>query len=366
MISDMTNMIDLVLEEDEYEPLIDLSEEESNESSPLDLLSIVLNETDKEKKVKKALSNNEDIFGLKEVLINQSIDLDRESIKKGKMTDQQLKKVTERKKEIKLSGLNFYEQIDVGILQGGINKIWELDYEYQENILRDFMKDIRGIPEEYLEQYVARLKKVGAFFNPNDEYMKVVFGSEITQSRYGLYNDAEENKYCMRLMMPLRFFDNSIVGFVGYSPVENEEGRTIKYLYPRKEILEKSRILATEVEVFKKAMKDGYICLTDGYFDAFSLNVYGINSASLCGSAITKFHKLFLSKIKTKIIIPDNDKAGTKLENNIKNLWKNSRAIHQSETKDIDEYLGNVNNIKHICKKFEEWKDIGFIGDLML
>lgn len=358
--------------EEEYEPLIDLggSDEENsgNEeslSSPMDLLSIVLDETEKENTVKKALSDTDDIFGLKEVLLNKSIELESQT-KKGKMTDQQLKNITSRTKEVKLTGLNFSEQISHGLLKSGLDRIWELDGEYQEDILHDFMQDIRGIPKDYLDKYVERLKSIGAFFNPNDDYMKTVFGSEITQPRYGIYDDAEENRYTMRLMMPLRFFDGSIVGFVGYSPVENTEGRTIKYLYPRKEVLEKSRILATEVNVFKKAMEDGYICLTDGYFDAFSLNVYGINAASLCGSAVTKFHKLFLSKIKTKIIIPDNDKAGTKLEGVIKNLWPNSRAIHQAETKDIDEFLGKAENIEKMCGEFKNWRNRGFIGDLML
>lgn len=359
--------------DEEFEPLIDLSgsnlvEENSNEEieeDPFDLLSIVLDETEKEEKVAKGLVDTDDIFGLKEMLLSKSLESD-EKLKKGKMSEKQLKDMTSRKTGITLSEINILDQINKGFLQAGINKIWEVDGEYQEEILRDFMRDIRNIPENYLDDYINRLKSIGAFFNPNDEYMKIVFGSEITQSRYGIYDSDESNKYTMRLMMPLRFFDNSIVGFVGYSPVENTEGRTIKYLYPRKEVLEKSRILATEVDVFKKAINDGYICLTDGYFDAFSLNVYGINAASLCGSAVTKYHKLFLSKIKTKIIIPDNDKAGTKLEKTIKTLWPNSRAIHQSETKDIDEFLGNSMNIEKMKKSFNDWEKRGFLQDLYI
>ena len=359
--------------DEEFEPLIDLSgsnlveegNDEENEEDPFDMLSIVLNETEKEEKVAKGLEDTDDIFGLKEMLLAKSLESD-EKLKKGKMSEKQLKDMTSRKTGITLSEINIIDQINKGFLQAGLNKIWEMDGEYQEEILRDFMRDIRNIPENYLDAYVNRLKSIGAFFNPNDEYMKIVFGSEITQSRYGIYDSDESNKYTMRLMMPLRFFDNSIVGFVGYSPVENTEGRTIKYLYPRKEVLEKSRILATEVDVFKKAINDGYICLTDGYFDAFSLNVYGINAASLCGSAVTKYHKLFLSKIKTKIIIPDNDKAGTKLEKTIKTLWPNSRAIHQSETKDIDEFLGNSSNIEKICKSFNDWGRRGFLQDLYI
>lgn len=357
-----------------YEPLIDLSgsdlvndfedsEEETEEGSMLDMLSIVLNETEKEEKVAEELGSSNDIFGIKEVLLSKNLD-NEDKLQKGKMTEKQLKNLTARRSVASLSEMNILDQIEKGFLQAGINKIWEVDGEYQESILRGFMKDIRNIPEEYLDTYVSRLKSIGAFFNPNDEYMKVIFGSEITQSRYGIYDSDESNKYTMRLMMPLRFFDGSIVGFVGYSPVENSEGRTIKYLYPRKEILEKSRILATEVDVFKKAISDGYICLTDGYFDAFSLNVYGINATSLCGSAVTKYHKLFLSKIKTKIIIPDNDKAGTKLEKTVKTLWPNSRAIHQSVTKDIDEFLSNSDSIKKISEEFESWRNRGFLQDL--
>lgn len=366
--------------EETYEPLIDLSgssydeddilapeEKEEKEFDPLDMLSIVLNETEKEETIAKELEGTDDIFGIKEMLMSKSINMESNNkFKKGKMTERDLEIMVSRKSQASLTELNINEQISKGLLQAGINKIWELDGEYQEDILSNFMKDIRNVPEDYLKDYVSRLKSIGAFFNPNDEYMEEVFGSEITQSRYGIYESDGSNKYTMRLMMPLRFFDNSVVGFVGYSPVENTEGRTIKYLYPRKEVLEKSRILATEVDVFRRAIKDGYICLTDGYFDAFSLSVYGINAASLCGSAITKFHKIFLSKIKTKIIIPDNDKAGTKLEKIVKTLWPNSKAIYQSCTKDIDEYLCNSAHIKHICSEFEEWKMRGFLSDLDL
>ena len=226
------------------------------------------------------------------------------------------------------------------------------------------MREIRKIPEEYLKDYVDRLVAVGSFFNPNEDYLEIAFGKEICNPKYGIFDDSGYSRYLLRLMMPLRFLDGSVVGFVGYSPVNNEEGRSIKYLYPRKGVLEKSRLIATEPEVFRKALKDGYICLTDGYFDAFSLNVYGINAASLCGSAVTKYHKLLLSKIPKKIIIPDNDKAGTKLESIVKRMWNKSGAIHQTEAKDIDEWLLNSNNIIKLQNEFNNWRELGFIGDL--
>lgn len=350
-----------------------------SDNGNIDLLSIVLEETDKENKVKSSMSDEDDIFGIKEILLQKEVELGQKAKKdvsdkknksnkfeKGKMTSEDLSSIVRRKVQNVLDNSDMSGRIDKGLLQAGLNRIWEIDAEYQNEILRGFMKDIRNIPSDYLDSYIERMRSIGSFFNPNDEYMKEVFGKEIMQPRYGIYESDESNKFCMRLMMPLRFFDGSVVGFVGYSPVENEEGRTIKYLYPRKEILEKSRILATEVDVFKKAIKDGYICLTDGYFDAFSLNVYGINAASLCGSALTEYHKLFLDKIKVKIIIPDNDKAGTKLEKKIKSVWRNSRAIHQSVTKDIDEYLSDSSRIKNFVEKFNWWRNIGFLGDLKL
>lgn len=358
----------------EETPLIDLEEDSYEEEreeldEEVDLLSIVLDETDKENKINKSMENVDDIFGIKEVLLKKELNRSSKSngkLKKGKMSSSELSEVVKRRVNVELQNSSLSDRIDRGFLQAGLDKIWNIDSEYQLEILKGFMRDIRNIPEEYLDKYVERMRLVGAFFNPNDEYMVEVFGKEIQQSRYGIYDSDESNKFCMRLMMPLRFFDGSVVGFVGYSPVENEEGRTIKYLYPRKEVLEKSRILATEVDVFKKSIKDGYICLTDGYFDAFSLNVYGVNAASLCGSALTEYHKLFLSRIRTKIIIPDNDKAGTKLEKKIKNTWRNSSAIHQAVTKDIDEYLCDSNRIKIFLKEFSEWRSRNFLGDLML
>lgn len=362
-----------LVKEEEYKPLIDLGSESTeveveedsfDEEGELDLLSIVLEEEDKIEKVKTSLSDSEDIFGLKEHFLKNKLDRESE-VKKGKMTSIQLERMTGRKNENELTVGSSGMLLDTGVLETGLSRIWEIDSEYQEEMLNLFMGDIRKIPEEYLNKYVAELKRIKAFFNPNDEYMVKVFGEEIKSPRYGLYVD-DFNKFSMRLMMPLRFLDGTLVGFVGYSPVENEEGRTIKYLYPRKEILEKSRILAIDPENFKESLKDGYICLTDGYFDAFSLNVYGIHAASLCGSAVTEYHKLLLSKFKKRIIIPDNDSAGTKLERIVKGLWRNSSAIHQNVTKDIDEYLCDASRIVQITEKFSEWKSRRFIGDLCL
>lgn len=362
-----------LVKEEEYKPLIDLGSESAevevdedsfDEEGELDLLSIVLEEEEKIEKVKTSLSDSEDIFGLKEHFLKNKLDRESE-VKKGKMTSIQLERMTERQNENELTVGSSGMLLDTGVLETGLNRIWEIDSEYQEEMLNLFMGDIRKIPEEYLKKYVAELKRIKAFFNPNDEYMVKVFGEEIKSPRYGLYVD-DFNKFSMRLMMPLRFLDGTLVGFVGYSPVENEEGRTIKYLYPRKEILEKSRILAIDPENFKESLKDGYICLTDGYFDAFSLNVYGIHAASLCGSAVTEYHKLLLSKFKKRIIIPDNDSAGTKLERIVKGLWRNSSAIHQNVTKDIDEYLCDASRIVQITEKFSEWKSRRFIGDLCL
>lgn len=251
------------------------------------------------------------------------------------------------------------------ILELGIEKIWKEDVEYQVKAIQKVLEEQRKIKDqEYLLDYMEYLCNMGAFFVPDSGYMIDMFGEEITLDSYGVYKYGTECRYTDKLCLPIRFLDGYVVGFVGYSPVT--ETNPTKYLYPESTTLRKSVVLFCQPEEFRQSLREEYVVLTDGLFDAISLGVLGINSASLCGSAITDFHKLALSKIKTKIIAFDNDTAGRKLFGKGKELLSNCKGIMQPFTNDLDDFLKDKARREDFLNKFEVWKRNNFLGNLRL
>ena len=247
-------------------------------------------------------------------------------------------------------------------LELGIEKIWNEDVEYQVKAIQKVLEEQRKIvDQEYLLDYMEYLCNMGAFFVPDSGYMIDMFGEDITLDSYGVYKYGTECRYTNKLCLPIRFLDGYVVGFVGYSPVT--ETNPTKYLYPESTTLRKSVVLFCQPEEFRKSLREDYVVLTDGLFDEISL---GINSASLCGSAITDFHKLALSKIKTKIIAFDNDTAGRKLFVKGKELLSNCKGIMQPFTNDLDDFLKDGSRREDFLNKFEVWKRNNFLGNLKL
>lgn len=234
----------------------------------------------------------------------------------------------------------------------GIKRIWDEDCEFQTNILKAIIKGIRKIEDPLLiDRLFEKLKSIGAFYVPTSEYMIRYFGPEITESQYGIFYDSEVCKYTLRLVLPMTLFDGTIVGFIGYTnenDVDPEDETFIKYLYPPKYVLDKRRYMYITPEEFKKAYEEEYICIIDGLFDQHSLTVNGINAVSLCGSALTSYHKMYLSTIKHIIVIADNDPAGRKLYNSIKKAFPYAVEIIQTLAWDVDDFMKTQDNIKKI------------------
>jgi DNA primase len=171
-------------------------------------------------------------------------------------------------------------------------------------------------------------------------------------------------KLTYRLAMPVRLLDDTIVGFIGYTDKDdfNENNESfIKYLYPPKYVLKKSKYMYVTRQEFKKAIEEDYICIVDGLFDQKALEACGINAVSLCGSALTGEHKLYLDAIKHKIIIADNDSAGRKLASDIKAVWPTAVEIYQTQTKDIDAFLRIASRMTVLKNTIELMNQEGFI-----
>lgn len=248
-------------------------------------------------------------------------------------------------------------------LSEGLRKIWTEDREYQTYAIKNILQMVRGVENGAVDNLLNYLIADGMFYVPNDIYMSDIFGEEIKDINYGIYL-GDICKLTYRLAMPVRLLDNSIVGFIGYSNKDDfNEGNEgfIKYLYPPKSVLKKSNYLYITRDEFKKAIEDNYICIVDGLFDQKSLEASGINAVSLCGSTLTDMHKLYLDRIKHKIVIADNDSAGRKLVKDIKRVWYDIVEIIQYDTKDIDSFLTTPSRILLLKNTIDQMKREGFI-----
>lgn len=243
-----------------------------------------------------------------------------------------------------------------------LDSLWVEDEEFQTGVLDAILKDIRGVPDNYRATLLEYLKKEQMFYVPNDIYMKEVFGDDIVNYKYGIYN-GDECKLCYRLAMPVRLLDNTVVGFIGYSNKDdfNENNESfIKYLYPPKYVLKKSRYVYCTREEFSKAIKEQYVCIVDGLFDQKVLSAFGINAISLCGSVLTDYHRLYLNSIKHKVIVADNDEAGRKMANVIKKYYSTAVEIYQDQAKDIDGFMKMPNGVEKVKTIIEQMKLEGF------
>lgn len=247
----------------------------------------------------------------------------------------------------------------------GIQEIWDKFGDFETECISGIVENIRHVEDTQIHKMQADyLKKIGAFYVPDGEFLVSVFGESITDPRTGLFSAFNTCFLQDRLAIPLRFANGTVGGFVGYANKPKnwpEDTAFIKYGYPPKVAFNKGRYFFIEPEEIQKAIDDEYICIVDGLFDKMILQCLGINAVSLCGSALTDWHKYYLSFIKHKIVIADNDQAGRKLFNICR--WKLSGVVElrQPYTGDIDDYLKTQGRIEEFLRVFNEMKSEGFI-----
>lgn len=250
-------------------------------------------------------------------------------------------------------------------LSYGIKSVWEHDRDYQIACLQGILGTIRNIGnDEILSLHLEYLTNLGAFFVHNDEYIAENFGEHIKEPKFGIYNSEGRCFLTGRLAIPLTMFDDSVRVFVGYSKKPEELSSDeifVKYLYPPKYAFNKSRYMFITPEEYLRALREQYICIVDGLFDKIILQCLGINAVSLCGSSLTTWHKYYLSFIKHKIVVADNDIAGRHLASYCKRTLQNCIELIQSDTGDIDSYIRSGEHLQNIKNAIEEMKNEGFL-----
>ena len=224
----------------------------------------------------------------------------------------------------------------------------------------DMMDKIRGLYREDLvtqEHYLSVLgnmvrelpfdifKRYSAFFVPNDDYLAVSWGDACRLDEYGLYRQDGMCVVNNCIVFPCQLLNGIQVGWVSFNPfikakaMETGEYVDSYYGFPAKRIFDKGNYVFMLPEVYRKALEDGYIIVTDGVFDTVSLTHYGLNSCSLLGSYLSEKASFPLNFIDLIYISVDNDDAGLRMESNIKKLFPKARYIRQGFSKDIDDLL---------------------------
>lgn len=249
-------------------------------------------------------------------------------------------------------------------LETGIREVWAQDNEFQSACLEGIVKNIRSIKDEkILKLHTDYLKEQGAFFVHNDQYMIDRFGEFVKDPALGIYR-YNRCSLAGRLAIPIRFMDDTVRGFIGYAKKPEglaDDTSFIKYLYPPKDAFNKARYMYITAEEYKQAVSEGYVCIVDGIFDKIILQCLGINAVSLCGSALTRWHRYYLSFIKHKIVIADNDVAGRNLVAKCKYNLSNCVEIQQASKNDIDAFLRNDAAVEEFMRCFSEMKREDFI-----
>lgn len=250
-------------------------------------------------------------------------------------------------------------------LDFGIKEIWKTHGDFQAEALQTIVQHIRHVSDPQIHRMLVEyLTNLGAFYVPRGEMLVEAYGSSITDPRNGMFSAMGTCFLQERLAIPLRFANGVVGGFVGYSnkPADwPEDMAYIKYNYPPKIAFNKGRYMFLEPNEFEKAISDEYICIVDGLFDKMLLQCLGVNACSLCGSALTDWHMHYLSFIKHKIVIADNDEAGRKLYNICRWRLDNVVELRQPYTGDIDDFLKTQERIENFLATFKEMQSEGFL-----
>lgn len=228
-----------------------------------------------------------------------------------------------------------------------ISSIYSDDLSSQEYYLK-YVAAIRKVPIDYL-------KKIGAFFVPNNEYIAHYGGVHAYKREYDIYYDGV-CAWTHFLVIPIRSLSGTIYGFVGWdmnNSLKKEQGEQDlpTYRTTRKSTFNKNNFFLTDPEVIRNTFDSSTIFIVDGVFDVLSLLSRGLPAISVLGSYPGPIHFYFLHWFEHIYVISDNDEAGYKMYRRIHSAIPRTVRILQSKTKDIDDFLKLYPDVATECLK---------------
>lgn len=230
---------------------------------------------------------------------------------------------------------------------GRMAKLHELYTELFEKVLEDDEGSQRyylSVVETHRQISVDYLLELGALFIPNNDYITHYLGNKVLTSSAGLYYQ-DSCPWTLFVAIPIRDLSGNIVGLVGwdaynkYKEVAEGEQGLVSYRVSAESVFSREKYFLTDVECLKREFKHRVLFVTDGVFDAISLNYRGLPAIALLGSSFSPEILYFLRWYKAVYVCADNDRAGYSLVSKLSRGLGNIHCIQQGKTKDIEELL---------------------------
>lgn len=233
------------------------------------------------------------------------------------------------------------------VMTEGLEKVYKEDIASQTYYMTKIMSELR------LREEIAPLLKAQAFFVPNNGYIEKFFGSQAQNMDYDLYVIGE----CVWqnfLVFPIYNVADNIVGLAGWDVMKKSMGDDSsaallpKYRYSRSMVFNRGNYIYFLPGYFERAVKEGYVILTDGIFDMLYLSHEDFVVGSLLGSFLTDAVIFMLRFIDTLFVAYDNDEAGRELYEELKAKHPNVKMLRQNSTKDVDDILKSEHKEEYV------------------
>lgn len=224
------------------------------------------------------------------------------------------------------------------LVETGVKRIYSEDLESQKHYITEICQSVRNIEP-------AIVLKAQGFFIPNDDYLKFFFDAEVTSNEYDFYNVYGECQWTGRLALPITNAVGRICGLVAFDAFRYLEAHeqmdwTLNYYYySNKRIFDKGYYLYGLPGVYKEALHQGYLILTDGVFDTLSFAKEGYLAMAALGSVVTDAMAAQLRFIKRVIVAVDNDDAGMMFYEKLSKVLDNVVLFAQNVAKDADDVI---------------------------
>lgn len=213
-----------------------------------------------------------------------------------------------------------------------VKRVWEEDRDSQTRFFNSIFEVRKSTfnPEE-----------LHSVFVPNNEYLRYFMPPECEEPSFGLYSNGE----CLwvgHMILPLLDVMGVPRGIVSFNPfvyLDVHNGLTGNYYsYSSKDVCSKGNFLYTPSNPFKHL--DDPLIIVDGVFDAITTyEIMKCNVGALLGSTVTPL-MITLMRLFPKIILAmDNDEAGVRVRDKLKQASLPIEVIYFNEFKDIDEAL---------------------------
>lgn len=213
---------------------------------------------------------------------------------------------------------------------------WNEDSDSQQFYVDKICLNVRKMESDII-------RKACGLYIPNNDYISNIVGDDAFSTEAGMYAGGQ----CIwqnRLVLPVTDVGGKYVGFVGFDPfnyLASKEGEEIGryYSYSPKSVFKKGDYFYCINGTFERAYNDGYVVITDGVFDTLSLAKNGINAMALMGSVLNDTLLAQLRFIDKVIIAMDNDHAGSRLVDKMRNHLDNVVVMKHQQYKDVDDVL---------------------------